>query len=70
MNLDEVSRVTVDHKYGHKFIVARLTDGSGRERIVVRARNEDFKYHVDILSLLKREVATGGINVQCVGGGG
>ncbi len=69
MTINDVPEVSVDHRYGYKFIVVKLTDGTGGERVVLRVRNHDYKFHREILAELKREVGPSGLTAFCIGGG-
>ena len=63
-----VADVKIDERGGYKFIVARVTDGKGGEKLVVRAE-ASCAYHRDILAILRQEVRSVGLNAECVGGG-
>lgn len=69
MTLTDVPEVVVDPSGGYKFIVAKLTDSNGKEKLVVRAMEEHCDYHDDILNWLKREVSSSGLKTFCIGGG-
>lgn len=68
MTLADVPEVVVDPSGGYKFIVAKLTDNNGEEKLVVRA-NKDCNYHNHILEMLCREVQQNGLKTYCIGGG-
>src|SRR3989344_9469977 len=68
MTLNDVQEVVIDPSGGYKFIVAKLTDSNGGEKLVVRAQ-ENCGYHNDILNLLRHEVRPSGLNARCIGGG-
>lgn len=68
MTINEVPEVVVDPSGGYKFIVAKLVDGNGGEKLVVRAKEEHCNYHDDILDWLKSEVVSSGLKAFCIGG--
>lgn len=68
MALADILKVRIDPNYGNKFIVAKVTDGNGEERLVVRA-DMSCKYHKDILEKLQQEVRLVGLFAHCIGGG-
>ena len=68
MTINDVPEVVVDPSGGHKFIVAKLTDDNGGEKLVVRA-HEKCDYHDDILDLLKDEVRPINLRARCIEGG-
>lgn len=69
MTLTDVPEVVVDPSGGYKFIVAKLIDDNGGEKLVVRAKEEHCDYHDDLLSWLRREVSSSGLKAFCIGGG-
>jgi len=72
VTINDVPEVVIDALGGgYKFIVARLTDERGSERIVIRA-DEKLGYHDDLLRALRREVLLvepAVPTVRCFGGG-
>jgi|SRR3989338_2917486 len=68
MLLDEVPVVALELGGHRKFIVARLTDAGGREKIVFRAQRK-VSVHIDLVRDLEDEVEGSQIRVRCIGGG-
>lgn len=68
MILADVQEVVIDPCGGFKYIAVKLVDGSGFEKLVVRA-NEECINHMDILSLLWEEINPSDSRPCWVGGG-
>ncbi|MCI0533579.1 hypothetical protein L0Y49_05175 [bacterium] len=64
--LQNVPTVSIDPSGGYKFIVAKITDGSGGQKLVIRA-NGQCDYHRDILEDLRDQI--NGLNASCIGWG-
>jgi len=66
--LDEIPTVVIDEIGGYKFILARVSDGAGNEKLVVRACDKpELDYHWKLVRALAHESKV--LYVECLGGG-
>jgi hypothetical protein len=66
MNLEEIPTVSIDPEGRFKYILARITDNQGNQKLVVRGRR-DAKEHAALVKELKKNI--GDMNLEILGGG-
>ncbi len=67
MLIKNIPSVVIEKNGGYKFILAKITDQNGKEKLVVRAHEEGFNYCYELVDALVKEAV--GLKVGYLGGG-